>query len=65
MVTLTFNGSSMPVTKESLRTLRAEWMYNDSDFLWLTDEVIYLTSSTRPLIVLLCAFYRLLMVMLI
>lgn len=27
------------VTRQSLRTLRLQWMYGNADFLWLTDEV--------------------------
>jgi len=43
VATITFTGSRHPkhsqVSRQSLRTLQLEWMYDDVNFLWLTDEV--------------------------
>jgi len=31
--------ATIQISKQSLRSLRVEWMYENTNFLWLTDEV--------------------------
>lgn len=34
-----FRPITLSITRQNFRTLRVDWMYESTDFLWLNDEV--------------------------